>query len=136
MEDTLHPLAKTTETPDSSNDRDPDSQQVLPSCLPNVSSNRRFSTSALPSDVEHKLPAKRPSDDFVRRVSFDTMTHQDMPDYSFTLQEKSQGWERSISSRVFMLATDLESHSNEALKYAVEVSFITLIMMTRTWNFQ
>ncbi|CAO3679480.1 unnamed protein product [Umbelopsis ramanniana] len=48
------------------------------------------------------------------------MTHQDMPDYSFTLQEKSQGWERSISSRVFMLATDLESHSNEALKYAVE----------------
>ncbi|KAI9284145.1 hypothetical protein BC943DRAFT_361487 [Umbelopsis sp. AD052] len=117
MEDTFHPLAK---LPDSYNDRDPDNQQVLPSCLPNQSHSRRFSTSALPADADQKLPSKRASDEFVRRVSFDTMTHQDMPDYSFTLQEKSHGWERTISSRVFMLATDLESHSNEALKYAVE----------------
>ncbi|KAG2178554.1 hypothetical protein INT44_001707 [Umbelopsis vinacea] len=122
MEDTFHPLAK---LPDSYNDRDPDNQQVLPSCLPNQSHSRRFSTSALPADADQKLPSKRASDEFVRRVSFDTMTHQDMPDYSFTLQEKSHGWERTISSRVFMLATDLESHSNEALKYAVEVKFQT-----------
>jgi hypothetical protein len=52
------------------------------------------------------------------------MTHQDMPDYSFTLQEKSSGWQRSRTTRVFMLATDLESHSDDALKYVVEVNNI------------
>ncbi|KAH8551947.1 hypothetical protein BGW37DRAFT_492993 [Umbelopsis sp. PMI_123] len=120
MEEAFHPLAETNKALDSCNDRDPDSQRELPSCLPNEPRNRRFSTPALLTDEEQRVLPRRPSDDFVRRVSFDTMTHHDMPDYSFTLQEKSHGWERSVTSRVFMLATDLESHSDEALKYTVE----------------
>ncbi|GAB5590368.1 hypothetical protein Unana1_05268 [Umbelopsis nana] len=121
MADTTHPLVETGKDTDGCAERDPDNL-LTPSCVPNDRRNRRFSTSALPSKgAKQRQPqAKRASGDFVRRVSFNTMTHQDMPDYSFTLREKSNGWERSRTTRVFMLATDLESHSNDALKYTVE----------------
>jgi hypothetical protein len=125
MADSLHPLAESARKNDNSN-RDENSP-VPPSCVPNdsmTSRNRRFSTSAVPSPTlkGRRSLQKRSSGEFVRRVSFDTMTHQDMPNYSFTLQEKSSGWERTQKTRVFMLATDLESHSKEALKYTTEVT--------------
>ncbi|KAJ2955229.1 hypothetical protein NQZ79_g8745 [Umbelopsis isabellina] len=123
MADSFHPLAKANPKDESMN-RDENSP-APPSCLPNdskTSRNRRFSTSAVPSPTlkGRRQLQKRSSGEFVRRVSFDTMTHQDMPNYSFTLQEKSSGWERTQKTRVFMLATDLESHSREALKYTTE----------------
>lgn len=124
MADTIHPLSNTAKHINTSKDREADIP--TPACVPNDQRSRRFSTSALPSTIagERQPPSKRASGDFVRRVSFDTMTHQDMPDYSFTLQEKSSGWQRSRTTRVFMLATDLESHSDDALKYVVEVNNI------------
>lgn len=131
MADTIHPLVETGKDTDGCAERDPDNL-LTPSCVPNDPRNRRFSTSAPPSKgAKQRQPqAKRASGDFVRRVSFNTMTDQDMPDYSFTLREKSNGWERSRTTRVFMLATDLESHSNDALKYTVEVIEFVVTMIS------
>lgn len=125
MADSLHPLSKARSPKDEDMNRDENNPAPL-SSSPNESTtsrNRRFSTSAVPSPTltSRRQVQKRSSGEFVRRVSFDTMTHQDMPNYSFTLQEKSSGWERTQKTRVFMLATDLESHSREALKYTTEV---------------
>ncbi|KAF7732823.1 hypothetical protein EC973_000099 [Apophysomyces ossiformis] len=57
---------------------------------------------------------------YVRGVSFDTMTHTDLPNYSFTLRGKTPGYKRSRRSRTFMVATDLANYSEYALNWASE----------------
>ncbi|KAI9309562.1 hypothetical protein BJ944DRAFT_258290 [Cunninghamella echinulata] len=59
------------------------------------------------------------SENYVRGVSFDTMTNKDLPDYSFTLRGKSPGYKRTRRSRTFLVATDLASYSDHALKFAI-----------------
>lgn len=66
----------------------------------------------------------RTTENYVRGVSFDTMTDQDQPDYSFTLRGKTPGYQRTRRSRTFMVATDLANYSDYALDWAIEVSFI------------
>jgi hypothetical protein len=61
------------------------------------------------------------SDKYVRGVSFDNMTDKDLPDYSFTLRGKSNGFQRTRRSRTFMVATDLANYSEYALTWANEV---------------
>ena len=61
------------------------------------------------------------AENYVRGVSFDTMTDQDQPDYSFTLRGKTQGYQRTRRSRTFMVATDLAPYSDYALDWAIEV---------------
>ncbi|CEI92812.1 hypothetical protein RMCBS344292_07062 [Rhizopus microsporus] len=58
------------------------------------------------------------NNNFVRVVSFDTMTNKDLPDYSYTLRAKSPGYKRSRRSRTFMVATDLANYSEYALNWA------------------
>ncbi|KAG1438299.1 hypothetical protein G6F56_012697 [Rhizopus delemar] len=58
--------------------------------------------------------------DFVRVVSFDTMTNKDLPDYSFTLRAKSPGYRYKRQSRTFMVATDLENYSESALNWTID----------------
>ncbi|KAI8980936.1 hypothetical protein BDB01DRAFT_796176 [Pilobolus umbonatus] len=60
------------------------------------------------------------SDNFVRVVSFDTMTDADLPSYSFTLKRKSADYKRTRRSRTFMVATDLANYSDHALDWATE----------------
>ncbi|KAI8879883.1 adenine nucleotide alpha hydrolases-like protein [Backusella circina FSU 941] len=60
------------------------------------------------------------NDKYVRGVSFDTMTDQDQPDYSFTLRGKIQGYQRTRRSRTFLVATDLANYSDYALNWAIE----------------
>ncbi|KAI8378737.1 hypothetical protein EDC96DRAFT_551009 [Choanephora cucurbitarum] len=60
------------------------------------------------------------AENYVRGVSFDTMTDQDQPDYSFTLRGKTQGYQRTRRSRTFMVATDLAPYSDYALDWAIE----------------
>ncbi|CAO3663678.1 unnamed protein product [Rhizopus stolonifer] len=57
---------------------------------------------------------------FVRVVSFDTMTNKDLPDYSFTLRAKSPGYKYKRQSRTFMVATDLENYSESALNWTID----------------
>ncbi|KAI8975484.1 hypothetical protein BDF20DRAFT_879005 [Mycotypha africana] len=57
-------------------------------------------------------------ENFVRVVSFDTMTDKDLPNYSFTLRGKSPGYKRTRRSRTFMVATDLANYSEYALAWA------------------
>lgn len=66
----------------------------------------------------------KPNENYVRGVSFDTMTDQDQPDYSFTLRGKTQGYHRTRRSRTFMVATDLANYSDYALDWTLEVSLI------------
>ncbi|KAI9480862.1 MAG: hypothetical protein EXX96DRAFT_564506 [Benjaminiella poitrasii] len=65
------------------------------------------------------IPVDQP-DNYVRGVSFDTMTDQDQPDFSFTLRGKTQGYRRTRRSRTFMVATDLENYSDYALDWTIE----------------
>ncbi|KAI7899512.1 uncharacterized protein BX663DRAFT_554918 [Cokeromyces recurvatus] len=65
------------------------------------------------------IPVEQP-DNYIRGVSFDTMTDQDQPDFSFTLRGKTQGYQRTRRSRTFMVATDLENYSDYALDWAIE----------------
>lgn len=58
---------------------------------------------------------------YIRGVSFDTMTDQDQPDYSFTLRGKSKGFQRTRRSRTFLVATDLANYSEYALNWAITV---------------
>ncbi|KAG0741089.1 hypothetical protein G6F57_002759 [Rhizopus arrhizus] len=62
----------------------------------------------------------KPNENYVRGVSFDTMTDQDQPDYSFTLRGKTQGYHRTRRSRTFMVATDLANYSDYALDWTLE----------------
>ncbi|CEG63298.1 hypothetical protein CU097_004512 [Rhizopus azygosporus] len=62
----------------------------------------------------------RTTENYVRGVSFDTMTDQDQPDYSFTLRGKTPGYQRTRRSRTFMVATDLANYSDYALDWAIE----------------
>lgn len=62
-------------------------------------------------------------DNFVRVVSFDTMTDKDLPNYSFTLRGKSPTYKRTRRSRTFMVATDLANYSEYALTWATDVSY-------------
>lgn len=73
--------------------------------------------------TNHTIPIIQQPDDYVRGVSFDTMTDQDQPDYSFTLRGKNQGYQRTRRSRTFMVATDLANYSDYALDWAIEVCF-------------
>ncbi|KAK4516350.1 uncharacterized protein ATC70_011321 [Mucor velutinosus] len=59
-------------------------------------------------------------DNFVRVVSFDTMTDKDLPNYSFTLRARSQTYKRTRRSRTFMVATDLANYSEYALTWATD----------------
>ncbi|KAF1797670.1 hypothetical protein V8B55DRAFT_1514229 [Mucor lusitanicus] len=59
-------------------------------------------------------------DNFVRVVSFDTMTDKDLPNYSFTLRGKSPTYKRTRRSRTFMVATDLANYSEYALTWATD----------------
>ncbi|KAG2238002.1 hypothetical protein BDF21DRAFT_404495 [Thamnidium elegans] len=68
----------------------------------------------------HTIPVIQQPDDYIRGVSFDTMTDQDQPDYSFTLRGKNQGYQRTRRSRTFMVATDLANYSDYALDWAIE----------------
>lgn len=73
------------------------------------------------------------SENYVRGVSFDTMTDKDLPDYSFTLRGKTPGYKRTRRSRTFMVATDLANYSEYALTWANEVlSFIVLSQAAET----
>lgn len=67
------------------------------------------------------IPVIQQPEDYVRGVSFDTMTDQDQPDFSFTLRGKNQGYQRTRRSRTFMVATDLANYSDYALDWAIEV---------------
>ncbi|KAL0097667.1 hypothetical protein J3Q64DRAFT_1617005, partial [Phycomyces blakesleeanus] len=58
------------------------------------------------------------SSKYVRGVSFDTMTHKDLHNYSFTLRGKTPGYKRSRRTRTFMIATDLANYSEFALNWA------------------
>ncbi|KAI9470997.1 MAG: hypothetical protein EXX96DRAFT_586471 [Benjaminiella poitrasii] len=60
------------------------------------------------------------NENFVRVVSFDTMTDKDLPNYSFTLRGKSPGYKRTRRSRTFMVATDLANYSEYALTWATD----------------
>ncbi|KAI9279327.1 hypothetical protein BY458DRAFT_502747 [Sporodiniella umbellata] len=62
----------------------------------------------------------KPTENYVRGVSFDTMTDQDQPDFSFTLRGKTQGYQRTRRSRTFMVATDLANYSDYALDWTLE----------------
>ncbi|KAL9545295.1 hypothetical protein MBANPS3_007213 [Mucor bainieri] len=66
------------------------------------------------------IPVLQQQENYVRGVSFDTMTDQDQPDYSFTLRGKTQGYQRTRRSRTFLVATDLENYSDYALDWAIE----------------
>ncbi|KAG2192525.1 uncharacterized protein EV154DRAFT_503821 [Mucor mucedo] len=59
-------------------------------------------------------------ENFVKVVSFDTMTNKDLPNYSFTLRGKSPGFKRTRRSRTFMVATDLANYSEYALTWATD----------------
>lgn len=67
------------------------------------------------------IPVLQQQENYVRGVSFDTMTDQDQPDYSFTLRGKTQGYQRTRRSRTFLVATDLANYSDYALDWAIEV---------------
>lgn len=67
------------------------------------------------------IPEPEKAENYVRGVSFDTMTDQDQPDLSFTLRGKTQGYRRTRRSRTFMVATDLANYSEYALDWAIEV---------------
>lgn len=71
------------------------------------------------------------SDKYVRGVSFDNMTDKDLPDYSFTLRGKSNGFQRTRRSRTFMVATDLANYSEYALTWANEVQLVFLSSLFR-----
>lgn len=68
------------------------------------------------------------NNNFVRVVSFDTMTNKDLPDYSYTLRAKSPGYKRSRRSRTFMVATDLANYSEYALNWAKDVGYLLDVM--------
>lgn len=71
--------------------------------------------------MSNTIPVIQQPDDYVRGVSFDTMTDQDQPDYSFTLRGKTKGYQHTRRSRTFMVATDLANYSDCALDWAIEV---------------
>ncbi|KAG2197818.1 hypothetical protein INT47_009699 [Mucor saturninus] len=70
--------------------------------------------------IPTSIPVIQQPDDYVRGVSFDTMTDHDQPDLSFTLRGKNQGYQRTRRSRTFMVATDLANYSDYALDWAIE----------------
>ncbi|KAI7869886.1 hypothetical protein BDF14DRAFT_1879634 [Spinellus fusiger] len=55
---------------------------------------------------------------YIKRVSFDIMTHKDLRNYSFTLRGKTHGYKRTRRTRTFIIATDLANYSEFALKWA------------------
>lgn len=76
--------------------------------------------------IPDTIPVIQQPDDYVRGVSFDTMTDRDQPDLSFTLRGKNQGYQRTRRSRTFMVATDLANYSDYALDWAIEVCIFFL----------
>lgn len=64
----------------------------------------------------------KPTEKYVRGVSFDAMNNADLRHYSFTLCGKTPGYKRTRRSRTFMMATDLANYSEFALNWASDVS--------------
>lgn len=88
-----------------------------------------FSFFSFPSVTMTTEAAK---DNFVRVVSFDTMTNKNLPNYSFTLRGKSQSYKRTRRSRAFMVATDLANYSEYALTWATDVSINCYCILPET----
>ncbi|KAF9934312.1 hypothetical protein FBU30_002451 [Linnemannia zychae] len=60
------------------------------------------------------------ADGYVSRVGFDTLGCDTTSEYAFTLQSKSDGWERTKHSRTFLVGTDLNDYSAHALNWVME----------------
>jgi hypothetical protein len=57
---------------------------------------------------------------YTPKVSFDTFENPSAPMFSFTLQVKSDGYERYPSTRVFLCASSADESGRQALDWAID----------------
>ena len=60
------------------------------------------------------------SSPFNRRVSFDTFSSRDVPDFSLTLNYKHNDYKHTRRSRTFLCGTDLKEYSEFALEWLLD----------------
>lgn len=95
---------------------------------PSFSTASSFSTTSTESnnDLASKMaqasPTKkhRPKNGYVARVGFDTLDCEETPQYTFTLQSRTDKWKRTSRTRTFLVGTDLNEHSSHALVWTME----------------
>lgn len=72
------------------------------------------------SPTASTIVGPNPSQGYTPKVSFDTFENDAAPMFSFTLQVKSDGYERSPSTRVFLCASSPDESGRQALDWAID----------------
>ncbi|KAF9912709.1 hypothetical protein EC991_009445 [Linnemannia zychae] len=104
-------LSNTTNT--TSNTTENSSQPRTPS------SNTSSTNDSKPSS-RRRTSTSSSGGGYVSRVGFDTLGCDATSEYAFTLQSKSDDWNRTKHSRTFLVGTDLNDYSAHALHWVME----------------
>ncbi|KAF9437903.1 hypothetical protein BGZ76_010614 [Entomortierella beljakovae] len=103
-----------------------DSASMSPSIVsPCISTASSFSSSSdinidIPTEKTESSPKQRSKNGYISRVCFDTLECEDPAQYSLTLQAKTDNWKRTKHTRTFLVGTDLNEHSLNALHWTIE----------------
>ncbi|KAF9182373.1 hypothetical protein BGZ51_001479 [Haplosporangium sp. Z 767] len=65
-------------------------------------------------------PKKRSKNGYVARVGFDTFGCEDTTEYAYTLQARTDNWNRTKTTRTFLVGTDTNEYSAHALQWVME----------------
>lgn len=100
----------------------PASASVSPLSLnsPSPSSNAHSSSSVIHSPTASTIIGPNASQGYTPKVSFDTFENPAASMFSFTLQAKSDGYERSPNTRVFLCASSPDDSGRQALDWTIE----------------
>ncbi|KAF9381305.1 hypothetical protein CPC16_009906 [Podila verticillata] len=121
------PLATTpeeTDTISSPNDTppsppSPSASATSSSSIPSVNLEYTPDTTLINRKTEAP-PKQRSINGYVARVGFDTLGCSDSVEYAFTLQAKTDHWNRTKRTRTFLVGTDLNEYSAHALQWVME----------------
>jgi hypothetical protein len=127
---TLRSAMKSTPSPTPSPQSSPSQPLPVPplpqpsilSLSPAISSPATTINSPLPvtSPSPSTIIGPNASQGYTPKVSFDTFENSAASMFSFTLQAKSDGYERSPSSRVFLCASSPDESGRHALDWTIE----------------
>jgi hypothetical protein len=127
---TLRSAMKSTPSPTPSPQSSPSQPSPVPplpqpsilSLSPPISSPATTINSPLPvtSPSPSTIIGPNVSQGYTPKVSFDTFENSAASMFSFTLQAKSDGYERSTSTRVFLCASSPDESGRHALDWTIE----------------
>jgi nucleotide-binding universal stress UspA family protein len=122
MKSTPSPIGSPQSSPSQPLPVPPLPQPSILSLSPAVSSPATTINSPLPvtSPSPSTIIGPNASQGYTPKVSFDTFENSAASMFSFTLQAKSDGYERSPSTRVFLCASSPDESGRQALDWTIE----------------